>query len=245
MQSGNIGTNATAKVAQLLLPFPQFDDFSYAEYDNRNSSYNSMQLKVVKRFTAGAQVLASYTIAKLIDDTNNEINWLEAASPSWGDANAYNLKGERSLDGFDVSQRLVIGSIVDLPVGQGKTFGKDVNGLTDKFIGGWGVNTIITFQKGFPIIVGGCPGALSSSGIPETGCARPTRTAPSHLESGSKDQKLAEWYDTSVFTAGAPNELWVWHRFAYRAEHTWRRTKELRLCRLQKHEVWPGWAIRI
>ena len=109
-----------------------------------------MQLKVVKRFTAGAQVLASYTIAKLIDNTNNEINWLEAASPSWGDANAYNLKGERSLDGFDVSQRLVIGSIVDLPVGQGKTFGKNVNGLTDKFIGGWGINTIITFQSGLP-----------------------------------------------------------------------------------------------
>ena len=37
------------------------------------------------------------------------------------------------------------------------------------------------------------------------GCARPTRTAPSHDLSGSKDQKLKEWYDTSVFTAGAPD----------------------------------------
>jgi hypothetical protein len=205
VQSGNIGSNATTKTAQLLLPYPQFDDFTMAEFDNRNSSYDSMQLKVQKRFSAGANVLASYTIAKLIDNTNSEINWLEAASPSWGDANAYNLRGERSLDGFDVSQRLVIGSILDLPVGQGKTFGKNVNALTDKFIGGWGINTIITFQTGFPIIVGGCPGALSNSGIPEVGCARATRTAPSHLEGGSKDQKLAEWYDTSVFTAGAPN----------------------------------------
>jgi hypothetical protein len=205
VQSGNIGSNATTKAAQLLLPYPQFDDFSLAEFDNRNSIYHSMQLKVQKRLSAGAQLLAGYTIAKLIDNTNSEINWLEAASPSWGDANAYNLRGERSLDGFDVSQRLVIGSIVDLPVGQGKKFGKDVNAVTDKFIGGWGINTIITFQTGFPIIVGGCPGALSNSGIPEVGCARATRTAPSHLLSGSKDQKLAEWYDTSVFTAGAPN----------------------------------------
>jgi Carboxypeptidase regulatory-like domain len=207
VQSGNIGTNATTKAAQLLLPYPQFDDFSLAEFDNRNSIYHSMQLKVQKRFTAGAQLLASYTIAKLIDDTNSEINWLEAASPSWGDANAYNLRGERSLDGFDVSQRLVIGSILDLPVGQGKAFAKNVNALTDKVIGGWGVNTIITFQRGFPIIVGGCPGALSNSGIPEVGCARATRTGPSHLESGSKDQKLAEWYDTSVFTAGDPTNF--------------------------------------
>jgi hypothetical protein len=205
VQSGNIGSNRTTKAAQLLLPYPQFDDFTMAEFDNRSSSYDSMQLKVQKRFSAGAQVLASYTIAKLIDNTNSEINWLEAASPSWGDANAYNLRGERSLDGFDVSQRLVIGSILDLPVGQGKLIGKNVNALTDKFIGGWGINTIITFQTGFPIIVGGCPGALSNSGIPEVGCARATRTALSHDEGGSKDQKLAKWYDTSVFTAGDPN----------------------------------------
>jgi hypothetical protein len=203
VQSGNIGSNATTKAAQLLLPYPQFDDISMAEPDNRDSSYNSMQLKIQERFSGGAQVLAGYTIAKLIDNTNSEINWLEAAAPSWGDANAYNLRGERSLDGFDVSQRLVLGSVMDLPFGRGKKYAANVSPVTDKFIGGWGFNTIITFQTGFPIIVGGCPGALSSSGIPEVGCARATRTSLSHLEGGSKNQKLLEWYDTSVFTAGA------------------------------------------
>ena len=123
-----------------------------------------MQLKVMKRFAAGAQLLASYAVAKLIDNTNSEINWLEAAAPSWNDANAYNLRGERSLDGFDVPQRLVIGAIMDLPIGRGKKFAGDASGVTDKIIGGWGINTIVTFQRGFPIIIGGCPGALSNSG---------------------------------------------------------------------------------
>ena len=126
----------------------ELDDIQMAEPDNRNSSYNSMQLKIQQRFGGGAQVLASYSIAKLISNTNSEINWLEAASPGWGDANAYNLHGERSLDGFDVPQRLVIGSILDLPFGHGKKYASSVNGLTDKLIGGWGVNTIITFQSG-------------------------------------------------------------------------------------------------
>jgi hypothetical protein len=205
VQSGGVGTNATVKAAQFLLPYPQFDDVGFAEPDNRNSSYNSLQLKVVQRFAAGAQLLASYSLAKLITNTNSEINWLEASPVSWGDANAYNLKGERSLDAFNVPQRLVIGGIMDLPFGHGKKFGNDVGTVTDKLIGGWGVNTIITFQNGFPIIVGGCPGALSNSGIPNVGCARPTRSALSHLTSGSKTQKLAEWFDTSVFTAGAPD----------------------------------------
>jgi len=205
VQSGGVGTNSTVKAAQLLLPFPQFDNFSLAEPDNRDSIYHSMQLKVQKRFAAGAQVLASYTISKLIDNTNSEINWLEAAAPSWNDANAYNLRGERSLDGFDVPQRLVIGAIMDLPMGRGKRFASSVDGVTDKLISGWGINTIITFQRGFPIVIGGCPGALSNSGIPNVGCSRPTRTALSHLTSGSKDQKLAHWFDTSVFTNGDPN----------------------------------------
>ncbi len=205
VQSGGVGTNSTVKAAQLLLPFPQFDNFSLAEPDDRDSIYHSMQLKVQKRFAAGAQVLASYTISKLIDNTNSEINWLEAAAPSWNDANAYNLRGERSLDGFDVPQRLVVGAIMDLPMGRGKRFASGVDGVADKVISGWGINTIITFQRGFPIIIGGCPGALSNSGIPNVGCSRPTRTALSHLTSGSKQQKLDHWFDTSVFTNGDPN----------------------------------------
>ena len=204
VQSGGVGTNATVKAAQLLLPYPQFDNFSLAEPDDRDSIYHSMQLKVQKQFAAGAQVMASYTISKLIDNTNSEINWLEAAAPSWNDANAYNLRGERSLDGFDVPQRLVIGSIMDLPFGRGKRFASSADGVADKLISGWGINTIITFQRGFPIIIGGCPGALSNSGIPNVGCSRPTRTALSHLTSGTKKEKLAHWFDTSVFTNGDP-----------------------------------------
>jgi hypothetical protein len=205
VQSGNVGSNATIKAAQLLLPFPQYDDVSMAEPDDRDSIYHSMQAKFQKRFAAGAQLLATYTVAKLIDNTTSEINWLEASPVSWNDANAYNLHNERSLDAFDVSQRLVIASVLDLPVGRGKKFLSNLNGVANKLVGGWGIDTIITFQAGFPVIIGGCPGALSSSGIPNPGCARPIRTALSHLTSGSLDNRLAHWFDTSVFTSGDPN----------------------------------------
>ena len=198
--SGGVGTNPTVMRAQLLLPYPQFDNVAMAEPDNRNSIYHSMQMKVEKRFSAGAQVLATYTVSKLIDNTNSEINWLEASPVGWNDANVNNLRGERSLDAFDVSQRFVLGSILDLPFGKGKKFANNLNAVADKLIGGWGINTIITFQRGFPIIIGGCPGLLSDSGVPNVGCSRNTRTALSKLTSGSLDQRLAHWFDTSVFT---------------------------------------------
>jgi hypothetical protein len=202
LQSGSMGTVSTVKQGQLLLPFPQFDGIAMAEPDNRDSIYHSMQLKVQKRFSAGAQVLASYTVSKLIDNTNSEINWLEAQPVSWNDANANNLHSLRSLDTFDVPQRFVLASVLDMPFGRGKKYGNNLNGVANKLVSGWGLDTIITFQRGFPIIIGGCPGPLSNSGIPNAGCARPVRTAPSHLTSGSLDQRLAHWFDTSVFTQG-------------------------------------------
>jgi len=205
--SGGVGTSFQVKRAQLDLPFPQWDGVDLEEPDNRDSIYHSMQLKVQKRFAAGAQVLASYTVAKLIDNTNSEINWLEASPVSWNDANPNDLRHERSLDAFDVPQRLVLASVLDMPFGRGKKFGSNLNGVANKLVSGWGINTIITFQSGFPIIIGGCTGALSNSGIPNVPCARPTRTALSHLTSGSLDQRLNQWFDTSVFTKGDPNDF--------------------------------------
>ena len=207
--SGGVGTSFQVKAAQLLLPFPQWDGVDLEEPNNRDSIYHSMQAKVQKRFGAGAQILASYTVAKLIDNTNSEINWLEASPVSWNDGNPNDLRHERSLDAFDVSQRLVLASVLDLPVGKGKKFGNNLNGVANKLVSGWGINTIITFQRGFPIIIGGCPGALSSSGIPNVPCARPTRTALSHLTSGSLDQRLAHWFDPTVFTNGDPADFAV------------------------------------
>jgi hypothetical protein len=199
LQSGSMGTQNTVKQGQLLLPFPQFDGVAMAEPDNRDSIYHSMQLKVQKRFTAGAQLLATYTVSKLIDDTNSEINWLEASPVSWNDSNANNLRSQRSLDTFDVPQRLVLGAVLDLPVGRGKKYGSNLTGAANKLVSGWGLDTIVTFQRGFPIIIGGCPGPLSNAGIPNTACARPDRSAMSHNMSGSVGSRLNEWFDTSVF----------------------------------------------
>ena len=202
MQSGNISANPTVKAGQLLLPYPQFDDVAMEEPDDRDSSYNSMQLKIQKRFSAGAQLLATYTVSKLIDDTNSEINWLEAASPNWGDRNAYNLGFDRSLDGFDVPQRLIVAGVLDLPFGKGKKFLGNATGLTNKIVGGWGFDTIVTFQSGFPLSIGGsCVGLLSNSGINNVGCAGPDRNGQESLTTGSLNDRLAHWFNTSTFTA--------------------------------------------
>jgi len=201
VQSGGTGQNPTIPAGKLLLPYPQFDDVSMEEPDNRDSIYHSLQAKFQKRFSAGASILASYTVSKLIDNTNSEINWLEAASPQWGDSNAYNLRGERSLDGFDVPQRFVLSGVLDLPVGRGKRFGADMGSVANKVLGGWGIDTVVTFQRGFPISLGcsGSYGQLGLSGIPNAGCPRLTVVGNRGNTSGSLDTKLAQWFNTSAY----------------------------------------------
>jgi hypothetical protein len=196
---GNL-TGANVSAAQLLLPYPQYSDVSLAEPDDRDSIYHSLQVKVDKRFSHGGTVIASYTVSKLISDTNNEINWLGDAAPSWGDIDAYNLHNERSLDGFDVPQRFVLGYVLDLPFGRGKKFASGLSPVADKIVGGWGIDGIVTLQSGFPLNIGGGSNALGNASIPESGGARVTRTGAESLTSGSTTARLAEWFNTSVFT---------------------------------------------
>jgi len=201
IQSGGTGTSPTIPAGKLLLPYPQFDDVSMAEPDDRDSIYHSMQAKFQKRFAAGASILASYTVAKLIDNTNSEINWLEAQAPQWGDSNAYNLRGERSLDGFDVPQRFVLSGVLDLPVGKGRKFGNNMNPVADKIVGGWGIDTIITLQRGFPLSLGcsGSYGLLGSTGIPNVGCPRVSVVGHRGDTSGSLATRLNQWFNTSAY----------------------------------------------
>jgi Carboxypeptidase regulatory-like domain len=193
-------TGSTVKFAQTLLPYPQYTDISLAEPNDRDSIYHSFQMKIEKRFSHGGTVLASYTISKLISDTNNEINWLGDAAPSWGDVDAYNLHNERSLDGFDVPQRFVLGYVLDLPFGNGKRFGANLSPVANKFAGGWGVDGIVTLQSGFPLNIGGGSNALCNAGIPNAGGCRVTRLGPDTLTSGSTAQRLNEWFNTANFT---------------------------------------------
>jgi len=196
--TGNL-TSPTVSAGQLLLPFPQYSDVSVAEPNDRDSIYHSLQVKVDKRISHGGTVMASYTISKLISDTDNEINWLGDAAPSWGDTDAYNLHNERSLDGFDVPQRFVLGYVLDLPVGKGKKFASGISPAADKLIGGWGVDGIITLQKGFPLEIGGGSNALCNLGIPNGGGCRVTRTGNESETSGSATSRLGEWFNTSTF----------------------------------------------
>jgi hypothetical protein len=121
-------------------------------------------------------------------------SFLEINSPTQ-DPN--NLRLERSVAPQDISQRLVISYVWELPVGRGKRYWSEAPKFLDLTLGGWQVNGITTFQRGQPITLGNAVATTS-------GATRPNSIGRSARKSDSVEDRLNQYFDTSVFTAPGP-----------------------------------------
>ena len=194
-------STATISEGQLLRPRPQFGSITLASQGSGDSSYESFQLSATKRLGSGGTVLLAYTKSKTIGNTETLSPWLESSGPSgyqyWG-----NLRLEKSLASFDVSQRMVLSYVVDLPVGKGRKYLSSAHGIVQAAAGGWGLDGILTLQTGFPLALTTSANNTHDMG----GGSRPnylsTTCSNGYSESGSRESRLAEWFNTSCF--GAP-----------------------------------------
>jgi len=147
---GSYLSSATTTIGNLLLPFPQYNGLQYAGAGSFASTYNSLQATLQKRFAGGGTMLAAYTWAKLLSNTDTITSWLEPGGKG-GIQDWNNLRAEKSISSQNVPQHLIVSYVLDLPFGKNKRFGSDVSPLANKVIGGWGVDGVTTFQNGFPI----------------------------------------------------------------------------------------------
>ncbi|MGH9338892.1 MAG: TonB-dependent receptor domain-containing protein [Acidobacteriota bacterium] len=180
----------------LLRPFPQFTGVGARAVSGGTSIYHSFQLKAEKRLSQGLAFLVAYTNAKLIEE-GSSIN-AQGSGRTATRQNIFDRRAERAISPNDISQRLVFSYIYELPFGHGKRVGGDWNGLTDALLGGWQINGITTLQKGLP---------LSISAPNTCNCfnpaLRPNISGSAEL-SGPVVERLARYFDTSVFSQPAP-----------------------------------------
>jgi Carboxypeptidase regulatory-like domain len=189
---------------QLNRPYPQYSGLNLNGFGCCSSNYNALQATATKRFGGGGTMLVAYTNAKLMSNTDTLTSWLEGGTTGGvgGIQDWNNLKGERSLSSQDVSQRLVISYVLDLPFGRGKRFAGGLNGVADKVVSGWGLDGVTTFQRGFPVKISwGGGNALTQAGL-GIGSLRPDYVAGCDKNvSGSAVSRLSGWFNTACFTA--------------------------------------------
>jgi len=189
----------TATEGQLLRPYPQYTGVELAGQGSFASIYHSLQVTAQRRFVGAGSLLVAYTNSKLISNTDTLTSWLETGVGAIQDNN--NLRAERSLSSQDVPQRLVVSYVLDLPFGQGRKYFPDVGDRLNKVVGGWGVDGVTTFQRGFPLIVSN--GQANDATLFGSG-SRPNVVAGClKSEAGANVARLNQWFDTGCFAAPA------------------------------------------
>ena len=139
LTAGSGINGATVAKSQLLRPFPEFGNITTIRNDG-NSNYQSLQVKLEKRFSGGYTLLTSYTRSKFLvrDSFRNEVD----------------TQFERRYSDADTPNRLVMSGIWELPFGRGRKFGKDINRFVDAAVGGWQFSGIWNLQNGLPFTIG-------------------------------------------------------------------------------------------
>jgi hypothetical protein len=142
--AGGLLSNAGLPL-NFIVANPQFLH-TYLTGNFANSTYNSLQVQVSKRFSDGFALQSSFVWSHALGDNPGD-------SPSF----TYNYRTLRneSLDkgplSFDYQTVYRINGLYELPFGKGKLIGRNANGFLDRIIGGWELGAIGFAQSGQPL----------------------------------------------------------------------------------------------
>jgi hypothetical protein len=189
-------TTNTAQNALLRVPYPGFLPTGMtATNSDGNSSYNSLQVSVSKRYSHGLQMGASYTYSKLIDEVSGGSTGNQGPTTS-GDQT--NRRENRGLSDFDRTHRFVINGIYELPLLPGAAFreNKFLNGM----FRGWQMAAIATAQSGLPLTITDSGGALLYGVNSSRASWAPGATVETAQLHGRTQDRLARYFNTSAFT---------------------------------------------
>jgi outer membrane receptor protein involved in Fe transport len=171
-------------------PADEIEVFSniFAQDTIANSSYNSLQVDLEKRFSNGLQLQAAYTLSKSID----------LASSFEDILNPFDVRRSRSLSLFDTRHRFVLSYYYELPIPK-------YSGVTGKLANGWAVSGITQFQAGFPIhLLSDDDNELTSS-IDFSSAGVPDQLAPFHKLDPRKNPNNYG-FDPNSFTSNASDD---------------------------------------
>jgi hypothetical protein len=102
-----------------------------------SSNYNSLQVKVQKKFRGKSYIDANYTWSKAL--TNSQADY------SGGPQNIYNINGDYGRAAVDRTNIITLDGVYELP------FYKSQKGLVGHVVGGWELSAIYAINSGLPL----------------------------------------------------------------------------------------------
>ena len=121
-------------------------DISMA-FNEGQSSYNSLQTKLEKRYSGGLYFINSFTWSHSIDTASSNFEDQDGDT-AW--VNLYNMRGDRGRSSYDQPINETFAITYDLPFGHGLRFGSAAGDLLQLIAGGWQANIITQSTSGLP-----------------------------------------------------------------------------------------------
>ena len=160
-----------------------------------SSTYHSLQTKVEKRLSNGLSFLSAFTFGKSID----EVSTASLGFHGGGYARDWNHpEDEKGPSDFDQKFRFVNSFSYTLPIGKGKKFLNQMNGVGNAIIGGWELQGILSYTSGVPLTIQAANGESNTDGDSEE---RPNRVLGVPLYPSSQGPSL--WFNPAAFVATA------------------------------------------
>jgi hypothetical protein len=165
-------------------------------FSEGTSSYNALQVDVSRRFSHGLSFRGVYTFSKVLDD-GDSLNQTTAGNAPGLVSNPYNLRADKGLGTFNVTNLGVLNALYSLPFGHGQTYANDLDGWKGHLVSGWSLASIITLQSGFPLTaqLSYNPSNNGDTRNPVRPFVNPSFTGPVVLG------KPGQWFNPAAFIA--------------------------------------------
>ena len=216
IQSNQLLTEQAGLGSFFFFDYPQFLGGMRVIDSEDYSRYQALELKLDRRFGDGYSYLIAYTLSRSKDTRSFDPAFTtvgggnaQSASSTPFDINNRDLN--YALSDFDRTHVLQAQAVYELPFGQGRRFGANVNKLTDTLIGGWTLSGQFVAQSGRPMTV--YAGANTFTNVVQTpancdGCSKDFGSI--HEEVDSAGNALVWYFDPderSKFSIPAPGEF--------------------------------------
>ena len=208
------GYRDNAILANALSRFPQYNRFTQIFQDGM-STYHSMQMKLQRRFTNGFSFLGSYTLGKMLTDTNSQLQ--RGAYGSLVGRDSSNKSLDKALSPDDRTHVVSIAVLYELPFGPGKPL-LNSKGPLKYVVGGWQLNSVLSYASGYPLMISGGSNRIPDGGVAANRPITPNTVAGAtqglshsgkwepgvsgNAAAGSVYANINAWYDIQGYTIG-------------------------------------------
>jgi hypothetical protein len=163
-------------------------------YTEGNSSYNALQVDVIRRMSRDLQFRANYTWSKNLD-MNSGLTGAQANNQAQMILDRNNLRRDWGPSALNVTHQSSLSAHYALPLGQGKQWLRNASGWGNRLVAGWQLSGIASLLSGFPFtpLIGSNRSGDGDTRNPDRPSLNPSFAGPVLLG------QPRQWFNSSAF----------------------------------------------